>query len=627
MRALTWHGRHDVRVETVPDPEIVNPRDAILRVTSTAICGSDLHLYDGYIPTHARRRHPRPRVHGRSGRDRRRRARSRRASASSCRSRSAAATASSARSSNIAACDNSNPSETSDASELMMGHPMGGAFGYAHLTGGYAGGQAEYVRVPYLRRRADRRPRPSRRRPGAVPVATSCRPAGWRRRMRHRAGRHGRGVGLRPGRAVRDPVGADHGRAPGDRHRPLSARLELAKQLGAEILDYREVDVREALDEMTGGIGPDACIDCVGMESHGLTDRQYRRHGEGAHVPRHRAAARASPERSSPAARAGAFRFRASMAGSPTSSRSAQMMEKGLTLKTGPDPRPEIHQAAARADRAGEDRHDLPDLAPRAARAGGRDVPPLARRAGHLHQDRPQDRNGRARRSSRQRESASRRSRAPERLRRRKRWSRRGQRQTTTGIEAIRPAGADRHRARALALLSVAAAHGARAAVRRGGHRRPSSAPSPSPARSISGFPTESRCWSSVLLIVGVIAGVGWLLGQQLAAQLDALTVTLPRRARTGRPVARRYGLVASVPDVDRAAAQQRRDIGVALRQLAFDRGQRDRQFPDRLLRRRLPRRRAALLSHRGDQARSRSEARLVARRRWTNPSARCGCG
>jgi threonine dehydrogenase-like Zn-dependent dehydrogenase len=51
MRALTWHGRHDVRVETVPDPEIVNPRDAILRITSTAICGSDLHLYDGYVPT------------------------------------------------------------------------------------------------------------------------------------------------------------------------------------------------------------------------------------------------------------------------------------------------------------------------------------------------------------------------------------------------------------------------------------------------------------------------------------------------------------------------------------------------------------------------------------------------
>ena len=60
MRALTWHGKHDVRVETVADPEIVNPRDAIIRVTSTAICGSDLHLYDGYIPTMQHGRYPRP---------------------------------------------------------------------------------------------------------------------------------------------------------------------------------------------------------------------------------------------------------------------------------------------------------------------------------------------------------------------------------------------------------------------------------------------------------------------------------------------------------------------------------------------------------------------------------------
>ena len=70
MRALTWQGKHDVRVETVPDPEIVNPRDAIIRITSTAICGSDLHLYDHYIPGHEDRRHPRPRIHGRSGRSR-----------------------------------------------------------------------------------------------------------------------------------------------------------------------------------------------------------------------------------------------------------------------------------------------------------------------------------------------------------------------------------------------------------------------------------------------------------------------------------------------------------------------------------------------------------------------------
>ena len=70
MRALTWHGTHDVRVETMPDPGIVNPRDAVIEVTSTAICGSDLHLYDGVIPGMHGRRHPRPRVHGRGGRGR-----------------------------------------------------------------------------------------------------------------------------------------------------------------------------------------------------------------------------------------------------------------------------------------------------------------------------------------------------------------------------------------------------------------------------------------------------------------------------------------------------------------------------------------------------------------------------
>ena len=147
MRALTWHGRHDVRVDTVPDPEIVNPRDAIIRVTSTAICGSDLHLYDGYIPTMRKGDILGHEFMGEvvekgkgvgnlevgdrvvvpftvscgdcffCGKGQ------------------------------YAACDNSNPAATSDMSETLYGYPMGGAFGYAHLTGGYAGGQAEYVRV------------------------------------------------------------------------------------------------------------------------------------------------------------------------------------------------------------------------------------------------------------------------------------------------------------------------------------------------------------------------------------------------------------------------------------------------------------------------------------------------
>ena len=148
MRALTWHRRHDVRVETVPDPEIVNPRDAILKVTSTAICGSDLHLYDGYIPT---LRAGDVLGHEFMGEVVEVGAKSTLEKGQrvvvpftiSC------GDCFFCKKQQYSACDNSNPAETSDASRLLMGHPMGAAFGYAHLTGGYAGGQAEYVRVPY----------------------------------------------------------------------------------------------------------------------------------------------------------------------------------------------------------------------------------------------------------------------------------------------------------------------------------------------------------------------------------------------------------------------------------------------------------------------------------------------
>ena len=169
------------------------------------------------------------------------------------------------------ACDNSNPSETRDASELLMGHAMGAAFGYAHLTGGYAGGQAEYVRVPY----SDVGPViiPDDLPDDDVLFLSDILPTGWQAAVN---------ADIEPGDTVAvwgcGPVGLftiqsalllGAGRVIAIDHFP--ARLRLAKQLGAEILDYTQVDVREALNEMTGGIGPDACIDCVGMESHGFT--------------------------------------------------------------------------------------------------------------------------------------------------------------------------------------------------------------------------------------------------------------------------------------------------------------------------------------------------------------------
>ena len=270
MRALTWHGRHDVRVETVPDPEIVNPRDAILKVTSTAICGSDLHLYDKYIPTlragdilgHEFMGEV---VEVGSGSTLKKGQRVVVPFTISCGS------CFFCQKQQFSCCDNSNPAETSDASETLMGHPMGAAFGYAHLTGGYAGGQAEYVRVPF----SDVGPIviPDGMEDDKVLFLSDILPTGWM------AAEHAE---IEDGDTVAvwgcGPVGlfAIQSAFAMGAHRVIAidhypSRLKLAKQMGADVLDYREVEVLEALAEMTGGIGPDAVIDCVGMESHGMS--------------------------------------------------------------------------------------------------------------------------------------------------------------------------------------------------------------------------------------------------------------------------------------------------------------------------------------------------------------------
>ena len=270
MRAATWHGRHDVRVDNVPDPEIVNPRDAILKITSTAICGSDLHLYDGYIPTmragdilgHEFMGEVVETGSGSSLKKGQRVVVPFTVSCGNCFF---------CQQQQFSACDNSNPSETSDASEMLLGHAMGGAFGYAHLTGGYAGGQAEFVRVPY----SDIGPIvvPDDLDDDQVLFLSDILPTGWQA---------AEGASIKPGDTVAvwgcGPVGLfaiqsalimGAERVIAIDHFP--SRLALAKSLGAEVLSYQEVQVREALDEMTGGIGPDSCIDCVGLESHGLT--------------------------------------------------------------------------------------------------------------------------------------------------------------------------------------------------------------------------------------------------------------------------------------------------------------------------------------------------------------------
>lgn len=271
MRALTWQGKHDVRVETVPDPQLVNPRDAIIEVTSTAICGSDLHLYDHYIPSmksgdilghEFMGRVVAVGAHNRKLRIGQRVVVPFVIACGQCFF---------CQKQQYAACDNSNPAETADLSELAYGYPMTGAFGYSHMTGGYAGGQAEYVRVPY----SDVGPIviPEGVDDDSVLFLSDILPTAWMAVENCQ---------IEPGDTVAvwgcGPVGLfavecafvqGAERVIAIDHHPR--RLALAKSLGAQVMNYEDVKVREALVEMTGGIGPDACIDAVGMESHGMS--------------------------------------------------------------------------------------------------------------------------------------------------------------------------------------------------------------------------------------------------------------------------------------------------------------------------------------------------------------------
>ncbi|MES2492940.1 MAG: zinc-dependent alcohol dehydrogenase [Pseudomonadota bacterium] len=269
MKAIAWHGKHDVRCDTVDDPEILNPRDAIIRITSTAICGSDLHLYDGYIPTMKKGDILGHEFMGEVVET---------GSASTLRTGQRVVipfTISCGRcyhcsKHQYSGCENGNPADNQDISREGMGMPMGAAFGYSHMTGGYSGGQAEYVRVPF-----------SDFGPLVIPddsiedekvlFLTDILPTGW---MAAENAEIEQGdtvavwgcgpVGLF---AVQSAFLMGAERVIAIDHFPR--RLELARGFGAETINFEESKVYEALWDMTGGIGPDATIDCVGLEAHG----------------------------------------------------------------------------------------------------------------------------------------------------------------------------------------------------------------------------------------------------------------------------------------------------------------------------------------------------------------------
>jgi len=274
MKANCWMGKKHVEVIDVPDPQLLDRRDAIVRVTSTAICGSDLHLYNGFMPTMERgdvlgHEFMGEVVEVADGVDNLevgdRVVVPFTISCGAC---------AACKAQMYSLCENSNPNAW--MAEKMLGHSAAGAFGYSHLTGGFAGGQAEYVRVPF----ADVGPFkvPDDLSDEKVLFLSDILPTGYMGAEM---------CDIKPGDVI-----AVWGAGPVGLFAAASAyilgaervividrfgyRLDMAREkVGAETINYELEDVHETLMEKTGGRGPDACIDCVGMEAHSANHLLY----------------------------------------------------------------------------------------------------------------------------------------------------------------------------------------------------------------------------------------------------------------------------------------------------------------------------------------------------------------
>jgi threonine dehydrogenase-like Zn-dependent dehydrogenase len=267
MRATCWYGKRNLSVEQVPDPKILNQRDCIVKITSTAICGSDLHLYNGFMPTLEKGDILGHEFMGEvveAGRDVKNLKVGDRVvvpfpiacgNCFFCQKEM------------FSLCENSNPN--APLAEKIFGHSPSGIFGYTHLLGGYAGGQAEYARVPF----ADVGPIKieSDLTDDQVLFLSDIFPTGYMA---------AENCNIQPGDTI-----AVWGCGPVGQFAMKSAfllgaervigidrfpeRLRMAREkAGAETINYEDADVYEVLNDLTGGRGPDACIDAVGMESH-----------------------------------------------------------------------------------------------------------------------------------------------------------------------------------------------------------------------------------------------------------------------------------------------------------------------------------------------------------------------
>jgi threonine dehydrogenase-like Zn-dependent dehydrogenase len=277
MKALCWYGKNDVQVMSVPDPSIINPRDAIVKVTTTAICGSDLHLYDGYIPTMEKGDILGHEFMGEVvelGHEVKNLKKGDRVVVPFT---IACGNCFFCQRGLWSACDNTNPNAA--VAETFNGFSGSGLFGYSHMMGGYAGGQAEFVRVPF----ADVGPLliPEELTDEQVLFLSDIFPTGYMAAQN---------CSIQPGDTIAvwgcGPVGqfaiksayllgAERVIAIDD----VPGRLHMAAREGkAETLNFNDEDIFDKLSEMTGGMGPDACIDAVGLEAHGTTiDALYDR--------------------------------------------------------------------------------------------------------------------------------------------------------------------------------------------------------------------------------------------------------------------------------------------------------------------------------------------------------------
>jgi threonine dehydrogenase-like Zn-dependent dehydrogenase len=271
MRATVWSGRNTVQVENVPDPQILNDRDAIVKITSTAICGSDLHLYDGYVPTMKKGDILGHEFMGEIVEVGRGVSNLRVGDRVVVPFPIACGSCWSCKHELYSVCENSNPN--AGLAEKLWGHSSAGIFGYSHLTGGYAGGQAEYARVPY----ADVGPLKveddltdeqvlflSDIFPTAYMGAEFCDISGGEVVAVFGAGPVGQ---LAIASALL--LGAEQVIAIDQ----YAYRLDMARnKAGAtDVIDFSaDADIVEQLKELTGGRGPDAVIECVGLEAaHG----------------------------------------------------------------------------------------------------------------------------------------------------------------------------------------------------------------------------------------------------------------------------------------------------------------------------------------------------------------------